>query len=332
MSKKIYPVCVIGGGSAGTMAVLRTVLNNDECLFFPGTPLDKKRSRAMWVRKVENMPSHLQYKRAIEEPNAETLNWIQHSPYKDKLHLHKNTGVSELKKNEQGLFEITDSKGQLHLSQFVILCTGIMDVQPHIQGSIEPVFDYANAQTMDYCLICDGHHVLYKKTAVLGHENNAAWVAIVLFERYETPKMTILTNGKEPQFQEDTLKLINLYNIEVVTTPIKEIQGEEKGKVLKGFLLQDNTFVEAEWSFVALGVIAYNKLAKDLGAEVDGRGYVITDEVGQTSVPGLYVAGDLKANTRKQIYTAWENAVSAVNAINMKLRLARREKLLKSEI
>lgn len=332
MSEKIYPICVVGGGAAGTMSVLRTVLNNDECLFFPGTPSDKKRSRAMWVRKVENMPGHLQYKRGIEEPNAETIKWIQGSAYKDKLHLQKNTGVSELKKTDDGLFEIIDSKGQTHFAQFVILCTGIMDVQPQIQGSIEAVFDYANAQTMDYCLICDGHHVLHKKTAVLGHENNAAWVAIVLHERYETPQMYILTNGKEPQFQEDTLKLIKLYNIQVITTPIAEIKGEEKGKVLKGFLLENGHFVEAEWSFVALGVIAYNALAKKLGAQVDARGYVLTDEVGLTSVPGLYVAGDLKANTRKQIYTAWENAVSTVNAINMKLRVARREKALKSSV
>jgi thioredoxin reductase (NADPH) len=45
MTQKIYSVCVIGGGSAGTMAALRTVLNNDECLFFPGSPQNKKRSR-----------------------------------------------------------------------------------------------------------------------------------------------------------------------------------------------------------------------------------------------------------------------------------------------
>lgn len=56
MSEKIYPVAVIGGGSAGVMAALRCVLNNDEVLFFPGAPKDKKKSRAMWVRKIENMP------------------------------------------------------------------------------------------------------------------------------------------------------------------------------------------------------------------------------------------------------------------------------------
>ncbi len=330
MSEKIYPICVIGGGSAGTMAALRTVLNNDECLFFPGSPKDKKKSRALWVRKIENMPAHYQYKRGIEEPNLETLKWIQDSDFREKLFLQKNLGVAEIKKNEHGLFEITDSKGGKYLSQHVILCTGVMDVQPHIQGSIESVFDYANSQTIDYCLICDGHHVLNKKTVVIGHENSAAWIAIMLHERYFPPEMTIITNGKEPNFQEDTLKLLNLYNIRVLTSPVQEIQGEDKGKTLKGFLLEDQNVVQAQMSFISMGMIVYNELALALKAEVDERGFVKTDANGLSSVPGLYVAGDLRANTRKQIYTAWDGAVGSANAINQILRSNRRQKLLNS--
>jgi thioredoxin reductase (NADPH) len=327
MTKKIHSVCVIGGGSAGTMAVLRTVLNNDDCLFFPGTPKDKKRSRALWVRKVENMPAHLGYKKGIEEPNAQTLSWIENSDFKDRLTWLKNTGVLSLKKNDENLFEITDSHSQIHYAQFVILCTGVMDVQPKIAGAIETVFDYANAQTMDYCLICDGHHVLGKKTVVIGNENSAAWVAIMLYERYLPPEMTILTNGELPQFRDDTMALLKLYKIKVSQSPITEIQGEEKGKILKGFTLADGSIVDCGLSFVALGMIVYNELAKSLGADLDERGFVKCDETGMSSIAGLYVAGDLRANTRKQIYTAWDNAVTAASSVNLQLRLARRAKL-----
>jgi thioredoxin reductase (NADPH) len=328
MSEKIYDVCVIGGGSAGTMAALRTVLNNDECLFFPGSPQDKKRSRALWVRKVENMPAHLQYKRGIEDPNAETIKWIQQSDFKDKLTLQKNLGITKLSKNENGIFELTDHKENTYQARYIILCTGVMDVQPVIKGTIETVFDYANAQTIDYCLICDGHHVLNKKTSVIGHENSAAWVAILLFERYGSPDMTILTNGRPANFQPDTQKLIDLYKIQVQTASIEEIIGEEKGKILKAFKLGDGKTIETDISFVALGMIVYNDLAKQLGAELDERGFVKASDSGLTSVPGLYVAGDLKANTRKQIYTAWDHAVSAASAINLLLRSERRKRLL----
>ncbi len=323
MNQKIYPVCVIGGGSAGTMSVLRTILNNDECLFFPGSPKDKKRSRALWVRRVENMPAHLGYKRGIEDPNAETMKWIAESAFKDNLYLQKNVGVVAIEKKSD-YFEIRDSKENIFFAKYVILCTGVMDVQPEIQGSIEAVFDYANAQTIDYCLICDGHHVLGKKTAVIGHGNGAAWVSIMLYERYQPKTFTILTNGKKPEFQEDTKRLIEHYGIQVVESPILEVVGQEKGKVLEGFNLEDGTRVDSEMCFVSLGLIVYNELAKQLGADLDERGFVKADDSGQTTIPGLFVAGDLKANTKKQIYTAWDTAVNAANAINMKIRASRR--------
>lgn len=328
MDQKIYPVCVIGGGSAGTQAVLRTILNNDECLFFPGSPQDKKRSRDLWVRKVENMPAHLGYKRGIVEPNLETIKWIQESAFKDNLHMIKNTGVVSVKK-ENDIFIITDSKNNIHHAQFIILCTGVMDVQPEINGSIETVFDYANAQTIDYCLICDGHHVLNKKTSVIGHTNSAAWVSIILFERYRPKNFTILTNGKKPEFEADTQKMIDMYGMKVVESPIVEIVGQEKGKLLEAYVLEDGTRVETDITFVSMGMIVYNELAKQLEANVDDRGFVKTDEAGLSSVPGLYVAGDLKANVKKQIYTAWDSAVNSANAINMKIRIKKRESFKK---
>jgi thioredoxin reductase (NADPH) len=329
MGPVVYPVCVIGGGSAGIMAVLRTVLNNDDCLFLPGTAKDKKKSRALWVRKVENMPAHLKYKRGIEEPNAETLKWIQESAFNERLHLLKNTGAASLKKIDDH-FEVTDSKGVVHLAKFVILCTGVMDVQPVIKGSIETVFDYANAQTIDYCLICDGHHVLGKKTGVIGSSISAAWVSIMLYERYQPTSLTILTNGETPSFDEDIKKILQAYAITVNTSPIKEILGDEKGKVLRGFELVDGEVVETDITFVSLGMLVYNELALQVGAEVDARGFVKTDETGHTNVNGLYVAGDLKANSKKQIYTAWDEAVNSANAINQKIRQERRSKLLNS--
>src|SRR5690606_27851102 len=133
---------------------------------------------------------------------------------------------------------IHDNKGGVHFARYIVLCTGVMDVQPEIQGTIETVFDYANAQTIDYCLICDGHHVLNKRTTVIGHNNSAAWVSIMLHERYAPAEFTILTNGERPEFQEDTKKLIELYNMRVMTSPIKEVLGEERGKVLHGFKLE----------------------------------------------------------------------------------------------
>lgn len=320
MSEKIYPVAIIGGGSAGTMAALRTVLNNDETLFFPGTAQDKKRSRALWVAKVENVPGHLGYKKGIEQPNRETLTWLSEGEFKDKFHWQKNIGITSVSKNSDGTFTLVDSKENRWLARYVIIATGVMDVQPIINGDIEEIFPYANAQTVDYCLRCDGHHVFGKRTAVIGHTNGAAWVAVMLYERYRTPKMSILTHSEKSQIDGDVLELCKKYGIEIIEGEILSVLGKENGKILEGFQLSTGTVHECDWAFVSLGMIVYNELAKSLGCALDDRGFVIADAKGMTNVDGIYVAGDIRANTKKQIYTAWDTAVDAADAINARLR------------
>ena len=323
---KIYQVAVIGGGSAGVMAAIRTVLNNDECLFFPGTPTHKRHSRAFWVSKVENMPAHLSFKKGIEEPNKISLDWLAQSPFADKFHWKKNRGIANLTKSTDDFFTLVDDMGVSYKARYIILCTGVMDVQPHIDGAINPIFEYANVQLIDYCLRCDGHHVLGKNVAIFGHTTAAAWVGVMLHERYDCPDMTILTNGEEPQFDEEVTNLINRYGFKIITERIEKINGDAKNKKLESFQTA-NHIALADYAFVSLGMIVHNELAKMLEAKIDQRGFVITDNKGKTSVDGLYVAGDLRADVKKQIYTAWDTAVDSADEINILIRRKKRQSL-----
>lgn len=324
----VYDIAVIGGGSAGVMAVNRSVLNNDHTVFFPGTGQDRKRSRALWVSKVENIPGHLEYKKGIEEPNREMIKWLSEGQFKEKFAWKKNRGITQIEKKDQ-LFLLTDNKGETYQARFVILCTGVMDVQPLIKGSIEPVFPYANAQQLDYCLRCDGHHVLGKHTGIIGHGAGAVWVAIMLVERYQTPSMTIYTHGNELKLDDELKKLMTIYQIKVKEEEIVEIIGDEKMPKLEGFKFADGGVSKCEMAFISLGMIVYNELAKMLGADVDDRGFVKTDEKGESSVAGLFVAGDLRGGIKKQIYSAWDSAVDSADEINRRIRLSKRERLLK---
>jgi len=329
---KIYDIAVIGGGSAGVMAVNRCVLNNDETLFFPGTGQDKKKSRALWVSKVENMPGHLQYKKGIEEPNREMLLWLEQSEFKKRFHWMKNRGIKSLIKNQDDLFVLLDSKGEEYLARHVLLCTGVMDVQPVIKGSIEPVFPFANAQQLDYCLRCDGHHVFNKKTGVIGHGDGAAWVAIMLFERYQSPCMTVFTHGQEPKFSPDVQKLLDLYKIQIEKDEIIDFVGDAKEPRLEGLKFSFGKTIACDIAFISLGMIVYNELALNCKAEVDARGFVTTDSKGESSVSNLFVAGDLRAGLKKQIYSAWDSSVDSADEINRRIRQRKREQRLESKL
>ncbi|MCY4523220.1 MAG: NAD(P)/FAD-dependent oxidoreductase [Halobacteriovoraceae bacterium] len=316
---EIYPVAVIGGGSAGTMAVMRAVLNNDRCLFFPGTRKHQRKSRAFWVTKVENMPDYHHYKKGIQGPNKKTVTWLSQCPLKDNL-IHKpNMGIDKLEKLPDGIFQLADSEGDIHFVRYVILCTGVMDVQPVIGGTIDPILPYANVQLADYCLRCDGHHVLGKKVSIIGHGRGAVNIACLLYERYG-PQITLLPHDHDPLYTESDLKILKKYKIKIQQGEIVEVLGNYKEKKLEGYRLKNGIEVNTEITFISLGMIVYNDLAKQAGANMDNRGFVITDEAGLTSVDGLYVAGDLRANTKKQIYTAWDGAVDSADAINSRIR------------
>lgn len=329
-NKKIYSIAVIGGGAAGAMSVSYAVNNHDDVLFIPGNSKNKKRSRAFWVSKIENMPGLLSYSKAIEQPNREMIKEIEDGQLGNYLTHLKNTGIVSLTKNQAGHFQLKDNKGVIHYAKFVVLATGLMDIQPEINGDISPIFPFANVQLVDYCLRCDGHHSLGKKTTVIGNGNGAAWIAVMLFERYQQPKMTILTNGEKSQFSKELQELINLYSIEVNEQKIIDVVGNAKEKKLEGYKFEDGTFCESEFTLVSLGSILYNELAQEVGADIDGRGYVSANEKGQTSVEGLFVAGDLRAGTKNQVYTAWDCAVESVIEINRLLRLEKRANLQKA--
>lgn len=320
---------VVGGGAAGIMAALRGVLNNEKIILYLGSGKARKKSREMWVSKVENMPGYEHYKKGIVNPNKDTLTWIKESKFASNLEVIR-TSVKEIKKLEDGRFQVLDEKGNTQNAFAVVLATGVMDVQPHIQGSIEPVLPYANVQLIDYCIRCDGHHVHGKRTSIIGHGNVAGWIAILLKERYDVEEMVVLTNGEEPEFDEEVKKLHKAYGVTVEKSPIKDIKGNAKELVLDGYILEDGTEIKSEISFVSLGMLVYNELATALGAEVDGRGFVKTNNKGETNIEGLYAIGDLQADTKKQIYTSWDMAVDALDDIDNKIRRILRAQTLEN--
>lgn len=198
-----------------------------------------------------------------------------------------------------------------------------MDVQPVIQGSIEPVFPYANRGDLLYCLRCDGHRTIGKKLSVLGKTAAAVHIGVLLAERYGHDSVRILTHGAQPDYSDEVRALIDSHNMTVHTAEITGLLGDPK-VALTGFALADGSTVATDSCMVALGTIVYNDLVKELGAELAADGRVVVSPEFETTIPGIFAVGDLVAGGRMQIYTAWDEAVTAAEACDRRLRAARR--------
>lgn len=326
-----YDLAVIGAGGAGVMAHLRAVLNRDRSILFQGDADTKRRGRATWVEEVDNIPGMHGLKKPITATAKSTLKWIeQQDQLKDYQQLVKGK-VTQIEPLETGfrLHYATRKSEDTVRARYVVLATGIMDVQPHIQGSIQPILPYANAGHALYCLRCDGHRTLGHKLSVLGPINTAVQIAALMQERYGHETVSLLTHGDNSEISADNARLMQAYGMTAYNSPIVEILGDPT-TALEGFRLEDGQEVATSNVIVALGSIIYNELLTAIGGKVDEKGRVLVNEKYESSVPDLFVVGDLVSGSKMQIYTAWEEAVIAAEEINRRLRAIRRAERLAS--
>ena len=168
----------------------------------------------------------------------------------------------------------------------VILATGGKRSAPKIPGLKE-----FEGRGVSYCAVCDAFFYRGKEVAVVGNGEFALHEAEEL--RNVTQDVTIYTDGKEPEFSRE-------HPIAVNTMKIQAIEGDERvsGIRLKSDVsMQEagtgaDSFVPAEGVFVALGTAGSSEMARQIGAELNEKGNIRVNEEMETTVPGLYAAGD----------------------------------------
>ena len=255
-------------------------------------------------------------------------------------------------RREDSGFVVETDRGQRILGAAVLLSTGVMDRQPSVKlttksgrvvDDIRWIYPWANNESLLYCILCEGHLVRGARVAVFGASEAAAQVALFLHERYGV-SVTLLGNGEALQAKEETRRLLDAYGLGFREARVVEILDGEtgtKGESLRGFRLEDGSEVEARFGMVAMGLHrVYNDLARQLGAELDAtdgpeevRHVLVDDATSETSVRGLFAVGDMSRHrggtpSLKQIYTAQEYAVRAVQTIDRRERAARRARVL----
>lgn len=169
---------------------------------------------------------------------------------------------------------------------------------------------------VSYCATCDGGFYRKKDTLVVGGGDvaveDAIYLARLCNKVYVVHRRDELRAAKV--LQEN---LLSLPNVEMVwNSVVKTINGSQKVESVTVTNVKDGSerTIPVQGAFIAVGISPRSEFAKN-HIEMDEKGYIIADETGRTSVPGVFAAGDVRGKQLRQVVTAVADGANAVTSV-----------------
>ena len=293
-------IIVVGGGPAGMTAALYARRNNKTVLVLEKNGFG---GQITYSPKVENIPGNLSI--SGNEFAEKFLDQILAQGA--EIDFATVTGVE---KTEAGFTVHTDCGD--YESRAVILATGVKHRMLGLAGENELV-----GQGISFCAVCDGEFYRDKTVVVAGGGNSALQEAILLSENCrEVVMVQDLDFFTGEQKSQDVL--FSRPNVRAVTgTTLKELVtegGRLTGVITEKTATGEKTTIACDGLFVAIGLIPENDAFQDV-TDLNSYGYFDSDERCLTKTEGLFVAGDCRAKTLRQVVTASaDGAMAAVAA------------------
>ncbi len=220
--------------------------------------------------------------------------------------------VTSVVKRDDGIFEVTTTTGAMFTAPAVILTAGGTPVKLGVPGELENA-----GKGVSYCAVCDGAFFKGETIAVIGGGDAAVEEADYLTRYAE--KVYIV--HRRDEFRASRVVQERAFfnpKIEVLwNRQVKEIGGDDRG--VKRLQLVDTVSGAASelpvtGAFIFIGFNPNTGLIKQ-HVEHDAAGYIITNDRMETSIPGLFAAGDLRVQLTRQVTTAVGDATTAAIAV-----------------
>jgi thioredoxin reductase len=189
----------------------------------------------------------------------------------------------------------------------LLLATGLRDLTPDCPG----FRDFYGASVF-HCPDCDGFEVTGKRVAVLGSGRETVGFTLSLLTW--TDKLTLITDGRVAELTEEHHTKLAEFDIQVMDQRIARLEGDTKAHKLARVRFEDGGNLECDALFFNLGTFPASNLHEMLGCRLDEEcGLVWVDEEQQTSVAGVYAAGDITPRSQLAVVAAAEGAMAAIH-------------------
>jgi alkyl hydroperoxide reductase subunit F len=309
-AKDAFDVLVVGGGPAGAAAAIYAARKGIRT----GVAAERFGGQVLDTMAIENFIS-------VNETEGPKLaraleNHVREYDV-DIMNLQRAAQLIPAS-NEGGLHEIKLENGGSLKAKTLILATGARWREMNVPGEQE-----YRGRGVAYCPHCDGPLFKGKRVAVIGGGNSGVEAAIDLAGI--VAQVTLLEF--DSQLRADAVlqkKLHSLPNVTVITSALtSEVIGD--GKKVIGLTYKDRNSsefheLELEGIFVQIGLLPNSDWLKGT-VELTSRGEIIVDASGETSLPGIFAAGDVTTVPYKQIVIAvGEGAKASLSAFDHLIR------------
>lgn len=201
---------------------------------------------------------------------------------------------------------VETSEGMFH-GKTVVIATGANPRELGLPGEKDLV-----GKGVNYCAACDGMFYKGKTVVVVGGGNSAAADALLLSR---LAKRVIIVHRR------DTLRATKIYHAPLMDTPNVEFRWNSeviellhdnklRGVAVRNVHSGEVSAIDCDGLFVSIGRVPATDLVKEQVA-LDPAGYIIADESTETSLPGVFAAGDVRTKEVRQIVTAIADGASA---------------------
>lgn len=294
-----HDVIIVGAGPAGLTAATYLGRFRRKVLM-----LDGGRSRADWIPESHNTPG---FPQGVGGQRLLAGMSEQAALYGAERRAARAT---TLVREADGFTLHLDADGGAVRARFVLLATGVVDRLPALDD-IEPAIRSARVRM---CPICDAYEAIDQKIAVLGEGDLGAREAAFLTTY--SPQVTLLHLGERSALSDR--RALTEHGVEVLPVNLTQISLAHQAVTLRQASAPPRTF---DCLYLALGCEMQSRLAVQWGAAHDADGNLMVNAHQQTSLEGLYAAGDVVRGLN-QIAVATAEAAIAATDIHKRLRAA----------
>ncbi len=286
-----YQLIIIGGGPAGLSAGLYAARGRVKALLLEKGATGGQVLLTDWVDNYPGFTEGISGFELIDKMTA----------HADRFDLEKKFTAAAKLDLKGPIKTVFLENGEKITCLSVILCTGARPRTLGVEGEKE-----FTGQGVSYCATCDGPFYKGQEIAVVGGGNTAIQEALHLTKFAD--KVTVihrrdeLRAAKILQEQAFANKHIDfLWNAQV-----QKIDGDENGvnRIQIAYNDGSSSTLKVTGIFILIGVVANNEILPLDQLQVDDAGFIISNNEMETSIPGVYAAGDIRSKNFRQIANA----------------------------